>query len=59
MLTNILVAVGQLAQVSGPDMCCHADDLFPIIIEMLQDASSVAKRSVALYTLGKLVEYTG
>ena len=36
MLTSVLVAVGELAQVSGPEMAVYADDLFSIIIEMLQ-----------------------
>ena len=44
---------------SGPEMKVHADDLFPVILEMLQDSASATKRAVALYTLGKLVEYTG
>lgn len=35
------------------------DDLLPIIIEMLQDSSSVQKREVALWTLGQLIESTG
>jgi FKBP12-rapamycin complex-associated protein len=40
-------------------MRLYADDLFPIILDMLQDSSSATKRAVALYTLGKLVEFTG
>ena len=36
MLTSVLVAVGELAQVSGPEMAVYADDLFSSIIEMLQ-----------------------
>ena len=36
MLTSVLVAVGELAQVSGPEMAVYADDLFSIIIDMLQ-----------------------
>ena len=35
------------------------DDLLPIILEMLQDSSSLQKREVALWTLGQLVESTG
>ena len=36
MLTSVLVAVGELAQVSGLEMAMYADDLFSIIIDMLQ-----------------------
>ena len=36
MLTSVLVAVGELAQVSGPEMAVYADGLFSIIIDMLQ-----------------------
>nr|QHX41461.1 serine/threonine-protein kinase mTOR [Halisarca dujardinii] len=59
VLTCILIAIGELAVVSGRDMRAHADDLLPIILDLLQDSSSSTKRAVALYTLGRLVEYTG
>ena len=36
VLTSVLVAVGELAQVPGPEMAVYADDLFSIIIDMLQ-----------------------
>ena len=36
VLTSVLVAVGELAQVSGLEMAVYADDLFSIIIDMLQ-----------------------
>ena len=36
VFTSVLVAVGELAQVSGPEMAMYADDLFSIIIDMLQ-----------------------
>ena len=36
VLTSVLVAVGELAQVSGPEMAVYADGLFSIIIVMLQ-----------------------
>jgi len=29
VLTGVLVAVGELAQVSGPEMAVYTDDLFP------------------------------
>ena len=36
VLTSVLAAVGELAQVSGPEMAVYADNLFSIIIDMLQ-----------------------
>ena len=36
MLTSVLVAVGELAQVSGSEMAVYINDLFSIIIDMLQ-----------------------
>ena len=36
LMTSVLVVVGELAQVSGPEMAVYADDLFSIIIDMLQ-----------------------
>ncbi len=35
------------------------DELLPTLQEMLQDASSLNKREVALWTLGQVVESTG
>ena len=35
------------------------DQLLPLIMDMLQDSSSLQKREVALCTLGHLVESTG
>ena len=59
VVTSVLSAVGEHAQVCGIEMKRWVDELFPIIIEMLQDASSLAKREIALWTLGQLVESTG
>ncbi|KAK6307934.1 hypothetical protein J4Q44_G00212050 [Coregonus suidteri] len=46
-------------QVSGLEMRKWMDELFPIIMDMLQDSSSLAKRQVALWTLGQQVASTG
>ncbi|XP_063292058.1 serine/threonine-protein kinase mTOR [Pelobates fuscus] len=59
VVTNVLATVGELAQVSGLEMRKWMDELFPIIMEMLQDSSLLAKRQVALWTLGQLVASTG
>ncbi len=56
---NIMAAIGELAQVARGDMRYCVDELCPIIVEMLQDSSSLAKREVALWTFGQLVESTG
>ena len=54
-----MAAVGELAQVAQTDMCYAVDQLCPIIMDMLQDSSSLARREVALWTFGQLVENTG
>ncbi|PVD35573.1 hypothetical protein C0Q70_02536 [Pomacea canaliculata] len=56
---SVLATVGELAQVSGTAMRKHTAELLPIIIDMLQDMSSLQKRETALWTLGQLVESTG
>lgn len=59
VVINIMAAIGELAQVARSDMKYCVDDLCPIIMDMLQDSSSLAKREVALWTFGQLVENTG
>ncbi|KAM8927600.1 serine/threonine-protein kinase mTOR [Pelodytes ibericus] len=59
VVTNVLATIGELAQVSGLEMRKWMDELFPIIMDMLQDSSLLAKRQVALWTLGQLVASTG
>ncbi|XP_041377661.1 serine/threonine-protein kinase mTOR-like isoform X2 [Gigantopelta aegis] len=56
---SVLAAIGEQAQVSGTEMRKWMDELLPIILEMLQDSSSLQKREVAVWTLGHLVESTG
>uniref|UniRef100_T1ISC3 Serine/threonine-protein kinase TOR n=1 Tax=Strigamia maritima TaxID=126957 RepID=T1ISC3_STRMM len=58
VVISVLAAIGELAQVSGIEMRKWIDDLLPIIMDMLQDSSSVTKREIALWTLGQLVEST-
>ena len=48
MLTSVLVAVGELAQVSGPEIAMYTDDLFSIIIDMLQVCASPSTSPVLL-----------
>ena len=59
VVINIMAAIGELAQVAQTDMKYCLDELCPIIMDMLQDSSSLAKREVALWTFGQLVENTG
>ncbi|XP_071946239.1 serine/threonine-protein kinase mTOR-like [Antedon mediterranea] len=59
VVINVLAAIGELSQVGGVEMRKWVGELLPIIIEMLQDSSSLNKREVALWTLGHLVESTG
>lgn len=57
VILNVLRAIGDLAEVNGGsnEMERWADELLAILLEMLGDAGSTEKRSVALWTLGQLV----
>ncbi|XP_071544223.1 serine/threonine-protein kinase mTOR [Panulirus ornatus] len=55
----VLMAIGDLAQVSGAEMQKWLTELMPLLLEMLGDGTSGWKRRVALWTLGQLVENTG
>ncbi|TRX94249.1 hypothetical protein FHL15_004716 [Xylaria flabelliformis] len=56
---TILKAIGELATVGGEDMLPYKSKLMPIIIDALQDQSSIAKREAALHTLGQLASNSG
>ncbi|KAI2636825.1 TOR kinase [Xylaria nigripes] len=56
---TILKAIGELATVGGEDMIPYKDKLMPIIIDALQDQSSIVKREAALHTLGQLASNSG
>ena len=47
------------SQVAREEMRGCVQELCPIVMVMLQDSSSLAKREVALWTFGQLVENTG
>jgi FKBP12-rapamycin complex-associated protein len=55
----LLLSKGEQAIVSGTEMKKWIDELFPIILDAIQDSSSHQKREVALWTLGRLVENSG
>lgn len=59
VVISVLAAIGEHAQVSGTELSKWLNELCPIILDMLQDASLIAKREIALWTLGQLVESTG
>ena len=59
VVTSVLSAIGDLAQVGGTLMTKYVKDLLPILLEILNDASSSQKREVSLWTLAQLVESTG
>ncbi|RDW62509.1 hypothetical protein BP5796_10811 [Coleophoma crateriformis] len=52
-------AIGDLAAIAGEEMTPYIDKLMPLILETLQDQSSVAKREAALRTLGQLASNSG
>lgn len=59
VITSVLSAIGDLAQVGGTLMTKYVNDLLPILLDILNDASSSQKREVSLWTLAQLVESTG
>src|SRR5260221_241231 len=59
VVTAVLSAVGEQAIVSGTEMREWIDELFPIILDSIQDVSSLQKLEIALWTLGQLVENSG
>ncbi|KAI9050994.1 hypothetical protein LZ554_005104 [Drepanopeziza brunnea f. sp. 'monogermtubi'] len=56
---TVLKAIGDLSTVGGEDMIPYLDQLMPIILQALQDQSSVSKREAALKTLGQLASNSG
>ncbi|CAL1276555.1 unnamed protein product [Larinioides sclopetarius] len=54
-----LAGIGELAQVSGTEMRKWLHQLMPIVLDMMQDSSSLPKREVALWTLGQMIDSTG
>jgi len=59
VVSSVLQAFGELAQVGGEAMLPYMDQLMPNFIEILQDQSSPMKRSAALTALGRLASNTG
>lgn len=49
LVSQILASFGELAQIGGEDMLPYLEKLFPILIETLQDQSSVTKREAGVF----------
>jgi hypothetical protein len=55
LVSQILSSFGELAQIGGEDLLLYLDRLFPILIETLQDQSSVTKREAGEWNLSSLI----
>ena len=47
VVISVLAAIGEQAEVSGVEMNKWVDKLLPIVLDMLQDSSSLHKREVS------------
>ncbi|XP_038681159.1 serine/threonine-protein kinase TOR isoform X1 [Tripterygium wilfordii] len=59
IISGVLVTVGDLARVGGFAMRQYISELMPLIVDALRDGAAVAKREVAVSTLGQVVQSTG
>ncbi|XP_047315173.1 serine/threonine-protein kinase TOR isoform X1 [Impatiens glandulifera] len=59
IISGVLVTVGDLARVGGFAMRQYIPELMPLIVDALLDGAAVAKREVAVATLGQVVQSTG
>lgn len=60
ILIAILNVISSLAQVSNVEIKMHFDQLYPILFEIIQDATySAKKKEVALSCIGKLIDSAG
>lgn len=55
----IMLSLGELAKIGGEDILPRLDDYMSLILEMLHDQASIAKRNAALHTLGLVSSYSG
>ena len=56
---SVLATIGSLARVSGATMRPYMRELLPLLLYALRDSTTVAKRTVAVATLGMLVQSSG
>ncbi|KAJ0103480.1 hypothetical protein Patl1_04055 [Pistacia atlantica] len=59
IISGVLVTVGDLARVGGFGMRQYVSEVMPLVVEALLDGAAVAKREVAVTTLGQVVQSTG
>ncbi|UJR07918.1 hypothetical protein I4U23_012201 [Adineta vaga] len=53
---TLIRTIGDYAHICSIGFHEHIHDLFPILINMLQDTSNIRKREVALWTTGQIIE---
>ena len=56
---TVLGCIGELANVGGEDLLPYIPELLPLILDTLQDQSSLTKRDTALKTLGQISSNSG
>jgi serine/threonine-protein kinase mTOR len=56
---NVIHTLGVLSKVGSAQVALKKDDIFPLMMDALQDQSSTTKRRVATRTLALLVQRTG
>lgn len=55
----VLETTGKLMIVGGADMIRYIGEVLPFVVETLSDQSSSTKRTIAVRTLGQIIESTG
>ena len=55
IVSAAVATIGELAHVSPEDVAVHLSQLFPMLIQALNDQSSVVKQEVCVVALGKVV----
>lgn len=56
---TIIKAIGEICTVGGEDMLQYKDRIMPVLVDALQDQSSMVKREAALRTIGQLASNSG
>ncbi|ELU37824.1 phosphatidylinositol 3-kinase tor2 [Rhizoctonia solani AG-1 IA] len=56
---NVIICLGELAEVGGEDFSPHVPAMMTLLIETLQDQTSTSKRDAALRTMCSLCSNTG
>jgi phosphatidylinositol kinase/protein kinase (PI-3 family) len=57
--TSVLCTLGELSEVGGVELIPYCKEIFPLVINVIQDQGSIAMRTIAIRTLGQLVQSTG